>query len=75
MAGGYEVPRSDEDSGTDRSDEGQDSADDEQNVERTGEAGVNGRDKWFSQRGRHGVDGLSGVALLYGGDDSGQVPL
>jgi hypothetical protein len=35
---------------------------------------VDRRDKWCSQWGRHGVDGLSGVALLNGGDDSGQVP-
>jgi hypothetical protein len=44
--------------------------DDEQNVERTGEAGVNGHDEWCSQRGGLGVGGLNGIC----GDGSRQVP-
>jgi hypothetical protein len=71
----HEVPASNEGTGKGRSDKGQDSADDEHNVERTGEAGVNGRYKWCSKRGGHGVDGPGGVALLDGSDDAGQVPL
>ena len=75
MVRDHEVATSDEETGTGRSDKGEDGADDEQNIERASEAGVNRRDEWCSQRGMHGVDGPSGIALLNGSDDSGQVPL
>jgi hypothetical protein len=60
---GDEVATSDEETGIGRSDKGWDGADDEQNVERASEAGVNGRAEWCSQRGRHGVDGPSGIEI------------
>ena len=74
MLRGNEVPGPDERDGAHRSDEGQDGADDEQDVEGAGEARVDGRDQWSSERFGHGVDGLAGVALLHGGHDPGQVP-
>ncbi len=63
-----EVPTSDEDEGSSRSDECKDCAHDEEHVERAGKARTNGSEHDSTQRGRN-VGQLPDIALSNGSGD------